>query len=298
MVDGGDALGGEQFGEQPHHHLAVFQHVADAARRTQVVLQHVESAVAVAHQVDPGDVRVDVAMQVEPVHDLLIAVVGQHLLRRDDAGLEDALIVIDVGEEQVQCLDPLDAPSLDPAPFADGDAARDDVEGDQTLGALRVAVQGEGDARPVKQKIGLAPALGQQLLGSVLQPVGEAPVMRPADAVRIVHFVKKLAIHACSSAVHRRNSQSSCQLPSSYSYQCVGDASRPLPTDRKRTGGWFATRSSRCPVATDRIRTPRCASKFLSCGQGAAGSGRSMHQKSSRFIQQDPPRTKKMQHPA
>src|SRR5476649_2783876 len=35
------ALGGEEFREQTHHHLAVFEHVADAAGGTQIVFQYV-----------------------------------------------------------------------------------------------------------------------------------------------------------------------------------------------------------------------------------------------------------------
>ncbi|MNJ80078.1 hypothetical protein D3C77_783250 [compost metagenome] len=75
-------------------------------------------------------------MQVQALHGDLIALVGQYLLWRDDAGLEDALVVVDVLQEQVQRLHPLDTATLDRAPLAGADAARDDIEGDQALGAL------------------------------------------------------------------------------------------------------------------------------------------------------------------
>jgi hypothetical protein len=89
--------------------------------------------------------RVDVAVQVQPNHGLLITLIAQHLVRRDDPGLDDALVVIDIGKEHVQRIHALDAAALDHGPFTGGDAARDDVEGDQALGVLFVAVEGEGD---------------------------------------------------------------------------------------------------------------------------------------------------------
>lgn len=196
VVDGGDALGGEQLGEQPHHHLAVFEHVAHAAGGAQVVFQHVVGAVAVAHQVDPGDVGVDVAVQVQALHGDLVALVGQHLLGGDDPGLDDALLVVEVGEEQVQRLDALDAAALDHAPFAHGDGAGDGVEGNQALGALLVPIEGEGDTGPVEQQVGFAPPLGKQFFGGFGQPAGELPVVRTAIAARVVHLVIKGAGHA------------------------------------------------------------------------------------------------------
>ncbi|MCY1278586.1 hypothetical protein D9M70_273170 [compost metagenome] len=196
VVDRRDALRGKQLGEQAHHHLAVLEHVADAARGAQVVLQHVVGAVAVAHQVDPGDVRVDVAVQVEALHRQLVALVGQHLLGGDDPGLDDALVVVEVGEEHVQRLDALDAALLDHAPFAGGDGAGNDVEGDQALGALVVAVEGEGDPRPVEQQVGFAAALGQQVVRGFFQPAGKFPVMRTALAVGGIHLVIEGTGHA------------------------------------------------------------------------------------------------------
>lgn len=71
--------------------------------------------------------------------------------------------MVEVGEEQVQRLDALDAAGLDVRPLRRGNAARDGVEGDQALGALLVAVQSEGDAGAVEQQVGFTPAL-QQLL--------------------------------------------------------------------------------------------------------------------------------------
>ncbi|MCY1531590.1 hypothetical protein D9M68_668200 [compost metagenome] len=196
VVDGGDALGREQFGEQPHHHLAVFQHVADAAGGAQVVLQHVVGAIAVAHQVDAGDMGIDVAVQVQALHGDLVALIGQQLLGGDDPGLDDPLVMVEVGEEQVQRLDALDAALLHHPPFAHGNGTGNGVERDQALGALLVAIEGEGDTGTVEQQVGITPSLGQQLRWRVRQPACEFPVVRTAFATRVVHLVIKGAGHA------------------------------------------------------------------------------------------------------
>ena len=39
----------EEFREQPHHHLAVFQHVGNTRRRAQVIFQHVILTLARTH---------------------------------------------------------------------------------------------------------------------------------------------------------------------------------------------------------------------------------------------------------
>ena len=60
VVDGPHVVALEQFRKQPHHHPAVGQHVGDAGRHPQVVLEDVEVAVVVADQVDPDDMGVAV----------------------------------------------------------------------------------------------------------------------------------------------------------------------------------------------------------------------------------------------
>ncbi len=201
MIHRRDALPGEHLWEQAHHHFAVFEHVAHAAGGTQVVFKHVISAVAIAHQVDAGDMRVDIAVQVQPDHRFLVTLVAQHLIRWNDPGLDDALIVIDVGEEQVQRIDPLDTPALDHAPFAGRDAAGDDVERDQALGVLFVAIQGEGDSGAVKQQIGFTTTLGQQFRRRIGQPAGEILIMSTAHAVCVIHLIKERSSHSSTLSV-------------------------------------------------------------------------------------------------
>ena len=87
MRDRRDPMLAEQLGEEPHHHLAVLEHVADAARHAQVVLEDVVAAGAVgvggADDVDPGDVRIDVAGDVDALHLGPVLGVAEHLVGRE-----------------------------------------------------------------------------------------------------------------------------------------------------------------------------------------------------------------------
>ncbi|MCY1414466.1 hypothetical protein D9M71_299190 [compost metagenome] len=151
MVDRRNALGSKQLGEQTHHHLAVLEHIADAAGGAQIVLKHVVGAIPIADQVNPGDMRVDIAVQVQALHRQLVLLVGQDLLGRNDPGLDDPLVVIKVGQKHIQGLDPLDTAPLDHPPFAGRNTARNRVERDQALGTLLIAIEREGNPGTMKQ---------------------------------------------------------------------------------------------------------------------------------------------------
>ena len=192
-----DLVAGEEIGEQPHHHLAVFQHVADAAGHPQVVLEHVEHALTVrvagAHQIDAGDVRVDAALHIDAFHLAPVLRVLQHLLGRDAAGAQDLSVVIDVMQEQVERLDPLAQAVFELAPFGGGNDARDHVERDQPLGAgavVLVAVDREGDTDAPEHQVGLGALVGHGLLGLRTQPGGEVTIRGANLAVAAVHLVE------------------------------------------------------------------------------------------------------------
>lgn len=133
----------------------------------------------------------------------MITLVAQHLVRRDDPGLDDALVVIDIGKEHVQRIDALDAAAFDHGPFTGGDAARDDIEGDQALGVLFIAVEGEGDPGAVEEQIGFATPLGQQFRRRIGQPEGEVLIVRTAGAVCVIHFIKERSSHSSTLSVPR-----------------------------------------------------------------------------------------------
>ena len=152
VLDRRDAVPGEQVREQPHHHLAAFQHVGDAGRRAGVVLQHVEVVRPDADDVDAGDMGVDAAGRVQPLHLRQVAGIVQHQPLRHLAGAQDLLVVIDVVQEGVERLHPLRQPLLEMPPFGGVEHAGHDVERDQPLGIAALAIDREGDADAAEQR--------------------------------------------------------------------------------------------------------------------------------------------------
>ncbi len=175
-LDRPDRIVGEQVGEQPHHHLAVLQHVGDPRGRAAVVFQHVEAVLARAHQIDAGDMNPDAARRAAALHLGHIVGIGQDQFGRDDPGLQTFLRAIDVGEEEVDRANPLGEPGLQPRPFGRADDARHDVERDQAFAGFRVAIDGEGDPHAAEEQLRLTRPRLQQPFGGVRQPARESAI--------------------------------------------------------------------------------------------------------------------------
>ena len=71
-----------------------------------------------------------------------------------DAVGDDPPRAVDVVDESVDRPHPLLEPGREPRPFARGEDARDDVERDDPLGRLLVAIDGEGDAEAAEGGFG------------------------------------------------------------------------------------------------------------------------------------------------
>lgn len=192
-VDGADAVALEEHGERPLQRLAALEHVAHPRRRAQVVLQHEVLPVAVADQVDPGHVGVDPPRHVEPDHLAPEVLRAEDELRRDAACGEDALVVVDVVEEEVESADALLQAPLHARPLGGRDDARHQVEGEDPLDALLVAVHGEADPLGQERRVGDAAALLEAGGGEA----GELPVQRAVVLARrpvaLDHLVEERA---------------------------------------------------------------------------------------------------------
>ncbi len=184
-----DRLRREQLGKQPHHHLAVLEHVRHAGRHAKVVLEDEELAAVGAHEIDAGDVRVDAAGDVHALHLAAVLRVAEHALGRDHALVQDALLVIDVAEECVQRRDPLLQPALEHGPFVRRNDPRNEIERNQPLGARVLAVDGERDADAVERALRLLALLRDLVRRRPAEPVREIPVMGANGPVRGLHFV-------------------------------------------------------------------------------------------------------------
>jgi hypothetical protein len=187
MGDRRHAVLAEQFGEQPHHHLAVFQHIAHAAGHAQVVFEHVVLALALgirsAHDIDAADVRINAVGHVHPHHFGAELGIALDLLARHHAGLEDLLVVVDVMDEAVQRRDPLHQAFFHAAPLVRGNDARDQVKGDQALGARAVlvlgAIDGKRDADTAEDHLGLVAARAHHGVRLAGEPLRIGLVVRP-----------------------------------------------------------------------------------------------------------------------
>ena len=185
-----DAVAGEQLRKQPHHDLAVLQHVGDAGGRAGIVLEDVEGVGIDPHDVDAGDMDVDVVRHLEAVH-----LRPEHRVLEDevlghDAGLERLAAAVDVLDVEVERLDALLEPEAQPRPFVRRQDARQHVERDQPLGRVGIAIDGEGDADAPEQELRLAPPVLQHVGWQLAQPALEAGIDRPNLAVRLRHFVE------------------------------------------------------------------------------------------------------------
>ena len=66
VVDRADPRRLEHLRKRALHHLAVLQHVRHARRAAQVVFQHVDLPVAVAHEIRAGDVAPHAVGRIQP----------------------------------------------------------------------------------------------------------------------------------------------------------------------------------------------------------------------------------------
>ena len=90
---------------------------------------------------------------------------------RDDLLLEDALLVVNVVQEKVQRADALGQAALQEVPFVRRDDARDQVERENLLRALAVAVDGERDALREERLIGEHPFAPELVVAHLAEAV-------------------------------------------------------------------------------------------------------------------------------
>ncbi len=127
--------------------------------------------------------------RIEADHFLAEALRAEHQLGRDDAFLENALVVIDVVQKQVHRLDALQQAVFDRGPFVGGKHARDQVEGKDLLDAAAVGVDGEGDALVDEDQVGAARRRWNSSARSLPETLDQRPAMRVRLPRRLEQFV-------------------------------------------------------------------------------------------------------------
>ena len=191
ILDRRDAVLGEEVGHQPHRHLAVLQHIGDAGGGAGVVLEHVENVGVDAHDVDAGDMDPDVVGRAAADHFGPVIGVAQDQFGRDQPLFEDRARAIDVAQEHVQRIHPLDEAGLQPRPFRARDQAGNDVEGDKPLGGVLVAIDAEGDADAAEHIFGLGAPRGENFGRGMFEPVRDMPVEGANILLLKAHFIEK-----------------------------------------------------------------------------------------------------------
>ena len=185
----------EQFRKQPHHDFAVLQHIGDAGRRARIVLEHVEGVGIDADDVDAGDVHIDIVRYALAVHLRAERRIPEHEVFRNDAGAQDLARAIDILDEQIERVDALGQALLQEPPFGGGHDARDNVERDQALGGVGLAVNGEGDADAAENEFGLAAPVIENVGRHFLEPLRQLAIGRP-------HLVTVVTLHLVEGRSH------------------------------------------------------------------------------------------------
>jgi hypothetical protein len=119
--------------------------------------------------------------------------VEQDEVGRHEARLDDLLVVIDVVEEDVDRLDPLEAAPLHEVPFGAVEDARDEVEGDQPLGRASFGIDGKGDAQPPEQLFRRVLLGDEGIDGEIVEEAGKRGISPPDRAAGRTHLVEEFA---------------------------------------------------------------------------------------------------------
>jgi hypothetical protein len=165
-LQGGQQLGGiagdglhpvaeERLGEHPRHGAPVLDHIGDAGRDADVVLEHAEPALGVFDEVDAGDVDTDVVSALHTVGVTPEVPGRRNEVARDDGVGKDGSGAVGVGEEHLEGPHALGDSLLDRAPLVRHDEPGDRIE---RKGAL-LARQGERDALVAEGPVALGAAL-------------------------------------------------------------------------------------------------------------------------------------------
>src|SRR6266700_5360555 len=102
MVDRTHTVIPKESGENSLQHLAVRQHIGDAAGDAQIILEHSEASVGQSHQVGPANADVNTARHWQPTHLPAEMPAAVNEFAGNDPIGEDASLVIDVLKEKIQ----------------------------------------------------------------------------------------------------------------------------------------------------------------------------------------------------
>src|SRR5437016_33647 len=145
IVDRKDRSVLKQLRKHALHDLPVLDHVGNTGRYTQVVLEHVDSAVFVAHQIRAADVGPAALRRTDTDAIRPEVLRGRDDVVRKQTVLDDTLRVIHIVDEVIERRDALFQARRDPVPLPRGNDARNDIEWPGAIDRAAVLViPGEG----------------------------------------------------------------------------------------------------------------------------------------------------------
>ena len=183
------------------HRPAVGDHVGNAGRNAEIVLQHREP-VGRAHHVGPADGDPRARRRPDTPHLRAVLRTAVHHVGRDDAVRDDAAVAVHVVQETVQGEYALPEARLQQAPLRRRQDAGHAVDRDDALVGLAVAVHREGDALGQERARHLRLDL-LQLRGRYLpQDVVQEPAVRPWRRVRLEELVVDGGVELVRAEIH------------------------------------------------------------------------------------------------
>ena len=180
----------KQFRKQPHHDFAVLQHIGDAGRRTRIVFKDIKRFGIDAHDVDAGDVHVNIVRNLLSAHLGTESRVAEHEIVRHHAGTQDVARAVDIPDEGVECVDALDEAFFHEAPFGAGHDSWNDIERNQAFLRIRLAVNGKRDADAPEDQFGFTPPVIENVGRHFLKPTRQLAIGRPHAAIVARHFIE------------------------------------------------------------------------------------------------------------
>ena len=176
VLDPAHPVTAEEVAQAGLQRAPVGQHVGDARRHPQVVLQHHEAVVG-AYDIGAAERHVDAVGHLEAPHLDPVLRAAPHQVHRHDPVLENPPRPVDIGEEAVERFQALAQAALDQVPVGGVHEPGQEVDGDDPLLRPVLAVDRERD--PLVQE----GALGVLLHGGDLG--GAHPVERLAERVAV-----------------------------------------------------------------------------------------------------------------
>ena len=144
-----------QVGEGALHQMPVFDHVGHAGGAAAVVFEHQELTGRIADDVGPVDVDIGAVRQIETDHLRPVALVAEHKFGWNNAVLENAAVMIDIVQEQVQRLNALLHAGFDRSPGGRRQNARNDIERENAIDGVFLGIDSKSDPQIEKFPFGV-----------------------------------------------------------------------------------------------------------------------------------------------